>query len=119
MKQSNIYNSILVTILIVLAFYVSVSKNNNSNKIIKRLVEGKVNTLLLLLIIGLTLTEDLNIGFILCVIYLMALVKTQNTNEGFRSGPSPLNCSTYGNSREKTGTAFYPMHDNEDDVIAC
>jgi len=122
MKQNILYN-LLLLILIVIVYYVTVSNNivNNPkvNNVMNRLTEGSVNTVLLLVIIGLTLTEDLNIGFLLSIIYLVVLIRTNHTKEQFRSGPSPLNCKTYGNSREKNGVAFYPLHDNMEENLAC
>ena len=77
--KSNICYNILLVVLIVVAFYVSVSNNivNNQNvrNIANRLTEGSVNTLLLLAIIGLTLTEDLNVGFLTCEKDFMADLK--------------------------------------------
>ena len=122
MKQNILYN-LLLLILIVIVYYVTVSNNivNNPkvNNLMNRLTEGSVNTILLLFIIGLTLTEDLNVGFLISIIYLVVLIRIRNTKEQFRSGPSPLNCKTYGDSREKTGVAFYPLHDNMEENLAC
>jgi hypothetical protein len=122
MKQNNLYLA-LITILIVIIFYVSVSENvvNNSkvNNVLTKLTNGEVNTVLLLAIIGLTLTEDLHIGFLLANIYLIVLIRSNKNKEGFESGPSPLNCKTYGNSKEKTGTSFYPLHSNMEENLAC
>ena len=122
MKQNNL-NLVLLTILIFALFFVaasnSVEKDSKTNRILKKLTEGKVNTLLLILIIALTLSEDLQVGFLLAAIYLVVLVRTQKSREDFESGPSPLNCKTYGDSKEKTGTAFYPLHSNMEEVLAC
>ena len=122
MKQNNL-NLVLLTILIFALLFVaasnSVEKDSKTNRILKKLTEGKVNTLLLILIIALTLSEDLRVGFLLAAIYLVVLVRTQKTKEGFESGPSPLNCKTYGDSREKTGVAFYPLHSNMEEELAC
>lgn len=113
MKQNNL-NSVLLTLLIIVVFYVSLSNqlivNPKINNVLNKLTTGSVNTLLLLLIIGLTLSEDVNVGFLLAVIYLVVLIRTNKNKEGFESGPSPLNCKTYGNSKEKTGVAYYPLH---------
>ena len=125
MAQTNIYHSILLVVLIVIAMYLGVSNhiinNPKVNNLLHRIVDGRFNTLLIFLIIALTLTENLNVGFILCIIYLLILVRIHrvNSKEGFKSGPSPLNCKTYGNSREKTGVAFYPLHDNGDNDMQC
>ena len=124
MKQNNL-NLVLLTILIslILLFFVAASnkvdKESKTNRILKKLTEGKVNTLLLILIIALTLSEDLQVGFLLAAIYLVVLVRTQKSREDFESGPSPLNCKTYGDSREKTGTAFYPLHSNMEEEWLC
>ena len=122
MKNNILYNTFL-TLLLVITFYVAISNsitdNQKINSLLNRLTSGSVNTLLLLAIISLTMTEDLQIGFILSIIYLLVLIRVNRVNENFRSGPSPLNCSTYGNSREKTGVAQYPLHDNRPDDIAC
>ena len=122
MKQNILYN-LLLLILIIVIYYVTVSNNivNNPkvNNLMNRLTEGYVNTVLLLVIIGLTLTEDLNVGFLLSIIYLVVLIRTNHTKEQFRNGPSPLNCKTYGDSKEKTGVAFYPLHANMEENLAC
>ena len=122
MKQNNL-NLVLLTILVFALFFSAVSnkvgEESKTNRILKKLTQGKVNTLLLLLIIGLTLSEDLQVGFLLAAIYLVVLVRTQKSREDFESGPSPLNCKTYGDSKEKTGTAFYPLHSNMEEVLAC
>ena len=125
MAQLNIYYTILLIVLIVLAMYLGISNHiintPKVNNLLHRIADGRFNTLLIFLIIALTLTEDLNIGFLLCMIYLIILIRVHRVqaNEGFRSGPSPLNCKTYGNSREKTGVAFYPLHDNGDNDMQC
>tara|TARA_Y200000002_G_C22638473_1_gene645804 strand:+ start:288 stop:635 length:348 start_codon:yes stop_codon:yes gene_type:complete len=113
MKQNNL-NLVFVTLLIIVVFYVTLSNqvvnNPKISNVLNKLTSGSVNTLLLLLIIGLTLSEDVNIGFLLAVVYLVVLIRTNKNKEGFESGPSPLDCKTYGNSREKTGVAYYPLH---------
>ena len=65
-----------------------------------------------MLIIGLTLTENLRLGILVAVLYLVSVIRFNNgSQENFsQRGPSPLNCKTYGNSKERTGTAFYPLH---------
>ena len=64
---------------------------------------------LVLLIIVLTCTENIQIGFMLALLFLIMLVRF-NQRENFISGPSPLNCETYGDSKKKTGTSYYPLH---------
>jgi hypothetical protein len=122
MKQNILYN-LLLLIVIIIVYLVTIPDNivTNSklNNIMNKLTHGSINTLLLLSIIGLTLVEDLNIGFLLCIIYLVILIRTNHPIQHFRSGPSPLNCKTYGNSKEKNGVAFYPLHDNMEENIAC
>lgn len=119
-------NNLLLTVLIIGVLFVSISNeivnNKKINNLLNRLTEGPVNTLLLLSIIGLVLTEDSKIGLLLSIIYLIVLIRTNrniNINENFRAGPSPLNCKTYGDSRKKTGSSFYPLHDQNPDDIAC
>jgi hypothetical protein len=117
-------NNLLLTVLIICVLFVSISNeivnNEKINNLLNRLTEGSVNTFLLLSIIGLVLTEDSKIGLLLSIIYLVILIRTnRNINESFRAGPSPLNCKTYGDSRKKTGSAFYPLHDQNPDDIAC
>ena len=125
MAELNIYYSIILVVLIVVVMYLGISNhiitNSKVNNLLHRLVDGRFNTLLIFAIVALTLTEDLNLGFLLCIIYLLILVRVHrvNSNEGFNSGPSPLKCKTYGNSREKTGVAFYPLHDNGDNDMQC
>ena len=125
MAELNIYYSILLVVLIVVVMYLGISNhiitNSKVNNLLHRLVDGRFNTLLIFAIVALTLTEDLNLGFLLCIIYLLILVRVHrvNSKEGFNNGPSPLKCKTYGNSREKTGVAFYPLHDNGDNDMQC
>jgi len=125
MAQLNIYYSGLLIILIVITMYLGISNHvvntPKVNNLLHRIVDGQFNTLLIFLIIALTLTEDLNLGFLLCMIYLIILVRIHRlqSKENFKSGPSPLRCKTYGNSREKTGVAFYPLHDNGDNDMQC
>ena len=122
MKQNNL-NLVLLTILIFGLFFVAASNtvgnDSKTNRVLKKLTEGNVNTLLLLSIIALTLSEDLQVGFLVASIYLVVLIRTQKGREGFESGPSPLNCKTYGDSKEKTGVAFYPLHSNMEEELAC
>lgn len=122
--NKNMLNNLLLTVLIIIVLFVSVSNeivnNQKINNLLNRLTNGSVNTFLLLCIIGLVLTEDLRVGLILSVIYLVILIRVNRSlNEGFRAGPSPLSCNTYGDSRKKTGSAFYPLHDPNPDDIAC
>ena len=103
--MNNLYNIFLV-LLLVITYYIAISNtivdNQKINSLLNKLTSGSVNTLLLLAIIVLSMTEDLQIGLILATIYLLVIIRVKKVNENFRSGPSPLNCSTYGNSREKT-----------------
>ena len=104
-----ILNCVMSLVLIALTLFLGTTNNRKVKKVGNQLTEGKVNTVLIVLIIVLTLTEDLQIGFMLTLIYLVMLVRF-NKKENFMSGPSPLKCETYGDSRKRTGTAFYPIN---------
>lgn len=99
----------LSLILVIVVLFLSYTNNRKVKKVGRQLTTGTVNTVLILLIIVLTLTEDVQIGFILTLMYLLMLVRF-NKQENFISGPSPLNCETYGDSKKKTGSAFYPIN---------
>ena len=79
----------------------------------------------LCIVVYFNIPSDINSEFLsrwillLSIIYLVVLIRTNHTKEQFRSGPSPLNCKTYGDSKEKTGVAFYPLHDNMEENLAC
>ncbi len=105
----NLYHNILLLILAILVLFLSVTNNRKVKKVSQQLTNGNVNIVLILLIILLTSTEDINSGFLLTLVFLIMLIRF-NTKEGFVSGPSPLNCDTYGDSREKTGSVFYPLN---------
>ena len=110
MKNSHLSNLGVLLVFLALVF-MSVTNNMEVRRVSNKLTTGWINTVLILLILGLAVTEDLRIGLLVSVIYLVAVVRFNNgTHENFRSGPSPLNCSTYGDSKKRTGTAFYPLH---------
>ena len=110
MKNSHLSNLGVLVVFLALVF-MSVTNNMEVRRVSNKLTSGWINTVLILLILGLAVTEDLRIGLLVSVIYLVAVVRFNNgTHENFRSGPSPLNCSTYGDSKKRTGTAFYPLH---------
>lgn len=99
-------------ILIIILFLVFTTNNVEVNKISNKMVNGNLNTILILVIITLILTENVKIGFYLTIIYLVLLMKKNHNIENFDSdlGYSPLDCNTYGESKKKTGNSFYPLH---------
>lgn len=109
MNQNEMGQLSLSVVLVALALLAGTTNNKKVSRIGRQITTGYVNTILILLIIVLTLTEDLQIGFMLTLIYLILLVRFKK-QENFESGPSPLNCNTYGSSKVNTGTAFYPLH---------
>lgn len=110
MKNNHLNNLAVLVVFLALVF-MSVTNNMEVRRVSNKLTSGWINTVLILLILGLAITEDLRIGLLVSVLYLVAVVRFNNSShENFRSGPSPLNCSTYGDSKQKTGTAFYPLH---------
>ncbi len=111
MKNNNFectVNIILIFILVLLF----TNKNKTINNISNKMINGYMNTVLILLIITLILTENIKMGFYLTVIYLFLLIKNKKKLEFFNSnyGYSPLDCKTYGDSRKKTGSVFYPIN---------
>ncbi len=111
MKNTHLNNlSVLIGFLVLV--FVSSTENKEVERVANKLTTGWVNTLLILLIVSLTMTENLRLGLLLSLVYLIAVVRfNHGLVENFsQNGPSPLNCSTYGNSREKTGSAFYPIN---------
>ena len=110
MKNNQLNNLVILIVFLVLVF-TSITNNMEVRRVSNKLTTGWVNTVLILLILGLSITEDLQIGLLISVLYLVAVVRfNSGSNENFISGPSPLNCSTYGDSKKRTGTAFYPLH---------
>ena len=108
-NNTKLVQCLLSVVIIILALFIGTTNNNKVRKLGNQLTQGTVNTVLILLIIVLTLTEDLQVGFMLTLIYLIMLVRF-NRRENFESGPSPLSCKTYGDSRKRTGVAQYPLH---------
>tara|TARA_B100000768_G_C11170695_1_gene328577 strand:- start:389 stop:730 length:342 start_codon:yes stop_codon:yes gene_type:complete len=111
-------NTNLDYILTFLSFLILVFISNTKNKEVKRisnkLTKGWINTLLILLIITLSMTENIRIGLFIAFTYILCIVRFNDSPmEHFSNyGPSPLNCGTYGNSRKNTGVAFYPINPN-------
>ena len=106
-------NNLCVLIGFLIIVFISTTNNNEVKRVANKLTKGWVNTLLILLIVTLTMTEDLRCGLLVTFVYLISVIRFNNgLTENFESkpGPSPLNCSTYGKSRENTGTAFYPIN---------
>ena len=108
----NMCSNILILALIVSIIYVSISNNNNLRTLGNRLTSGQINTVLILVIITLILTENIQIGLLVTILYLLMLIRFNSTKqqENFESdyGPNPLACDTYGDN--KNGTSFYPLH---------
>ena len=107
--SKEVVSCVLSMLLIILTLFIAATNNKKVAKVSHNLTEGSVNTVLIVLIIVLTLTEDMQVGFVLTVLYLIMLVRFR-VRENFESGPSPLNCDTYGDSKKKTGIAQYPLH---------
>ena len=106
-------NNLCVLVGFLILVFISSTQNQEVTRVANKLTTGWVNTLLILLIVTLTMTENLRLGLLVVLVYLISVVRFNNgLHENFQSkpGPSPLNCDTYGNSREKTGTAFYPIN---------
>lgn len=109
MNQNEMLQMSFCVLLVLVTLFVGTTNHRKIAKIGRQVTSGYVNTVLILLIIVLSLTEDLQIGFTLALLYLILLVRF-NKRENFESGPSPLKCDTYGDKKKKTGTAFYPLH---------
>lgn len=108
-NQNEMLMMTVFVVLIVLALLVGTTDNRKVKKVGRQLTSGYVNTILILLIIILSTTENLQIGFSLALIYLILVVRF-NKHENFESGPSPLDCKTYGDSKKKNMSSFYPLH---------
>ena len=113
-KNMNMYLNVLMLVLVFLVLYVSIADNANLRTLGKRLTSGQINTVLILLIITLILTENIQMGLLITIIYLVLLVRfnSKENKEHFDSdyGPNPLDCNTYGESASKTGIAQYPLN---------
>ena len=106
-------NNLCVLVAFLVLVYISSTTNQEVGRVANKLTTGWVNTLLILLIVTLTMTEHLRLGLLVTLVYLISVVRFNNgLQENFDSkpGPSPLNCDTYGDSREKTGSAYYPIN---------
>ena len=111
--MKNNSDCVINLILIIIVFMLILTDNDQVRKISRKLTSGSVNTILILAIIAIVLTENIKVGFYLTIVYLFLLIKyNQNNTENFKSeyGYSPLDCKTYGESRKKTGSAYYPLH---------
>lgn len=111
MKNTQLDNLIVLISFLVLV-YISITNNQEVKRVSNKLTTGWINTLLIMLILLLTMTENLRVGLLVSLLYLIVVVRFNNSlTENFSQyGPSPLNCKTYGDSKEKTGTAFYPIN---------
>ena len=111
MKNTQLDNLVILVAFVVLVF-ISTTNNQEVRRVSNKLTTGWVNTVLIMLIVGLSLTENLRLGLLVAVLYLIAVIRfNRDLQENFsKPGPSPLNCATYGNSKERNGTAFYPLH---------
>lgn len=110
-NTNDMINNMCLIVLVVLVFVSALSQDKKLKKIANQLTDGKINTLLILVIVALIMTENLQVGFLLLVIYSVLLYRFHNNKEGFKPGPSPLDCKTYGDSNKRVGSAFYPLHD--------
>ena len=111
--MNTILNNLCVLVGFLILVFISSTQNQEVTRVANKLTTGWVNTLLILLIVTLTMTENLRVGLLVVLVYLISVVRfNTGLHENFesRAGPSPLNCNTYGDSREKTGTAFYPLN---------
>tara|TARA_B110001469_G_C9306432_1_gene166058 strand:- start:9 stop:344 length:336 start_codon:yes stop_codon:yes gene_type:complete len=111
MKNTQLDNLIVLISFLVLV-YISITNNQEVKRVSNKLTTGWINTLLIMLILLLTMTENLRVGLLVSLLYLIVVVRFNNSlTENFSQyGPSPLNCKTYGDSKEKTGSAFYPIN---------
>ena len=109
-KNCGTLECVIYVLLILATFFISVSNDEKLRRASNKVTHGQVNTILIVVIIALLLTVDVVMGFLLAVIYMIALIRFNKDSENFQSGPSPLACATYGDSKKKTGSAFYPLH---------
>tara|TARA_B100000795_G_C22707140_1_gene402023 strand:+ start:249 stop:584 length:336 start_codon:yes stop_codon:yes gene_type:complete len=111
--MNNIHlDNLTVLISFLVLVYISITKNQEVRRVSNKLTTGWINTLLIMLILLLTMTENLRLGLLISLLYLIVVVRFNNglTENFSQYGPSPLKCSTYGDSKEKTGTSFYPIN---------
>lgn len=113
MKNTNL-DYLLTFLSFLILVFISNTKNQEVKRISNKLTKGWINTLLILLIICLSMTENIRIGLFMAFIYILCVVRFSDSPMEYFSnyGPSPLNCSTYGDSRKKTGSSFYPINPN-------
>ena len=116
-NTNDILNLLCLIGLFVLVFFTAISENKRLKDVGNKVTKGNINTLLILVIIVLVMTENLQVGFLLLVIYTILLFRfnKDNNKEGFKPGPSPLDCKTYGDSNKKVGSAFYPLHEQDEE----
>tara|TARA_A100001015_G_C14789310_1_gene632367 strand:+ start:358 stop:699 length:342 start_codon:yes stop_codon:yes gene_type:complete len=105
----DLYHNILLLVLTIIVLFLSATNNRKVKKVSQQLTTGTVNIILILLIILLTATENIHAGLLLTLIFLLMLIRF-NKREGFISGPSPLDCNTYGDSKKRNGTVYYPLN---------
>jgi len=115
-NTNDVINVMCLLVLVVLVFVSALSDDKKLKNIGSQLTDGKINTVLILVIVALIMTENLQVGFLLLVIYSVLLFRFNNNTEGFKPGPSPLDCKTYGDTNKNVGSAFYPLHDQDENV---
>ena len=70
-------NECLIKIILIVIIFILVLNNNNKTiqNFGNKITSGYINTILIVVIIGLILTENIQIGFYLAIIYLFLLIK--------------------------------------------
>tara|TARA_B100000989_G_C19216110_1_gene333905 strand:- start:159 stop:548 length:390 start_codon:yes stop_codon:yes gene_type:complete len=116
-NTNDVLNLLCLIGLFVLVFFTAISESKRLKDVGHKITDGNINTLLILVIIVLVMTENLQVGFLLLVIYTVLLFRfnVKKNNEGFKPGPSPLDCKTYGDTNKRVGSAFYPLHEEDEE----
>ena len=89
MKNTYLNNLGVLVVFLVLV-YVSTTNNQEVRRVSNKLTTGWINTVLIMLILGLSMTEDLQIGLLVTVVYLIAVVRfnrdLKETNTLYKMG---------------------------------
>ena len=62
-NTNDMINNMCLIVLVVLVFVSALSQDKKLKKIANQLTDGKINTLLILVIVALIMTENLQVGF--------------------------------------------------------
>ena len=113
--MKNLFLSLFLPVILVLFIAFKSSEiTYDYPEFLHELYDEPIYKFICLILLYFIANKDFTLGLLLSIVILFILLDYQLLSEGFESyGPVLNNCSIYSKGQiETTGTANYPLHDN-------